>query len=316
MKAEVALVETAGRSAVATRERVYTRALSWTMLATFVIASSVFLVFVVALEQTPAVRALVGRSDIKQNAFFYAAQLLIVIGGLLFLVARLRPSDVGLVFGKLPQGAMVTAAVWIAIQITTVISEYLTADGPVLARQWTSGRAGATLLWFIVMLLGAGLFEEVVNRGFLYPQMYLKFRGSHRLRMAAALLVSQTIFALAHIPAHILVRHMPGRQITMTVIAQGFAGVMLALLYLRTRNLWIGVGIHGLVNAPTSLFTATMPAETFLVLLVIAWPWLVRNPQQRGFAAVDPSTREVEPLLEILPEPPAALHARSVVQHE
>lgn len=310
------MADTARSSAVSTRERIHTRAVSWTMLAIFVIASSVFLVFVVALEQTPVARALVGQSDIKQNSFFYAAQLVVVIGGLLFLVARLRPSDVGLVAGKLFQGVVVTVAVWIAIQVTTVISEYLTADGPVLARQWTSGRAGPTLVWFLVMLLGAGLFEEIVDRGFLYPQMYLKFRGSHRLRMATALLVSQTLFAVAHIPAHVLVRHMPARQITMTVLAQGFAGVMLALLYLRTRNLWIAIGIHGLVNAPTSLFTATMPAETFLVLLVIAWPWLVRNPRQRGFATVEASTREVEPLLEILPESAAALHARSVMQHE
>ena len=272
------------------------------MLAIFVIASSASLVLIIALEQTPALRALLGRSDIRQNAFFFATQLLVVVGGLLFGVARLRPSDVGLVRSKLSQGIVTTIILWIVIQLTTVISEYVTAGGPVLARSWQSGRAGSTLVWFLVMLLGAGLFEEIVNRGFLYPQMYLKFRGSHVVRMAAALLVSQCLFAVAHIPAHILVRHMSARQITMTVLAQGFAGVMLALLYLRTRNLWIAMGIHALVNAPTGLFTAQMPAETFLVLLVIAWPWLVRNPRQRGFAVVDSSPREAEPVREDLPE--------------
>ena len=120
--------------------------------------------------------------------------------------------------------------------------------------------------------------------------------------MAAALLVSQCLFAVAHIPAHILVRHMAARQITMTVIAQGFAGVMLAVLYLRTRNLWIAMGMHALVNAPTSLFTAQMPAETFLVLLVIAWPWLVRNPRQRGFGAVEALPRQAERVGELFPD--------------
>ena len=264
------------------------------------IGSSAFLVLIIALEQTPALRALLGRSDIPQNAFFFATQLLVVVGGLLFGATRLRPADVGLVRSKLLQGVVTTVVVWIVIQLTTVISEYLTAGGPILARSWQQGRAGATLLWFLVMLLGAGLFEEIVNRGFLYPQMYLKFRGSQVVRMAAALLVSQCLFAVAHIPAHILIRHMSARAITMTVLAQGFAGVMLALLYLRTRNLWIAMGIHALVNAPTGLFTAQMPAETFLMLLVIAWPWLVRNPSHRGFAVVDSFPREAEPELKTI----------------
>jgi membrane protease YdiL (CAAX protease family) len=292
MSDEASVERVVGKEGEAVREPIHTRAVSWGMLAIFVVGSSAFLVLVLALEQTATLSALLGRSDIPQNAFFFATQLLVVVGGLLFSVARLRPSDVGLVRCKLLQGVVTTILVWIVIQVTTVISEYVTADGPSLARSWQSGRAASTLVWFLVMLLGAGLFEEIVNRGFLYPQMYLKFRGSHIVRIAAALLVSQCLFAVAHIPAHILVRHMPARQIAMTVIAQGFAGVMLALLYLRTRNLWIGMGVHALVNAPTALFTARMPAETFLMLLVIAWPWLVRNPRQRGFASVEAVPRE------------------------
>ena len=155
----------------AAREPIHTRSVSWVTLALFVIGSSAFLVLVLALEQTPTLRALLGRSDIAQNAFFFATQLLVVVGGLLFGVARLRPSDVGLVRGKLLQGVVATILVWIVIQLTTVISEYLTADGPVLARAWQAGGAESTLLWLLVMLLGAGLFEEIVNRGFLYPQM-------------------------------------------------------------------------------------------------------------------------------------------------
>ena len=212
-----------------------------------------------------------------------------VVGGLLFGVARLGPSDVGLMRGKFLQGIVTTIVVWVAIQLTTVISEYLTAEGPVLARSWLSSRVGSRLVWFLVMLLGAGLFEKVVNRGFLYPQMWLKFRGSHAVRMTAAFVVSQCLFALAHIPAHIIVRHMSARQITMTVLAQGVAGVMLALLYLRTRNLWIAMGIQALVNAPRGLFTAQMPAETLPLLLVIVLPWRVGYtpplPDSRGLAA-------------------------------
>src|SRR6185369_17527516 len=75
----------------AAREAIHTRAVSWTMLAIFVLGSSAFLVLILALEQTSTMRALLGRSDIPQNAFFFATQLLLVVGGLLFGVARLRP---------------------------------------------------------------------------------------------------------------------------------------------------------------------------------------------------------------------------------
>jgi hypothetical protein len=316
VKEEASLAEAVSRSDESSRERIHTRPVSWTTIVIFVIGSSATIVLALALEQTHSLGAFLGRSNTAHNAFFFAVQLLVAVGALLFGLARLRPSDLGLIARKLPQGILVTILFWIAIQTSAAISEIITGNAPVLSPQWTSGRTGMGLLWFLVMLLGAGLYEETVNRGFLYPQMYLKVRGSHRLRMAVALLVSQSIFALEHIPAHVLVRHLSGREMTMTVIAQGFAGVMLALLYLRTRNLWIAIGVHGLANAPTFLFTATMPWETFLVLLVIAWPWLARNPQQRGFAATDASTREVEPRLEPLAESATALHASSVAQHE
>jgi membrane protease YdiL (CAAX protease family) len=286
------------------------------MLAMYVVGSSAFIVLVVALEQTRPLRTLLGRSVIAENAFFFAAQLLVLVGGFLFGIARLRPSDVGLIARKLPQGIVVTILTWIAIQTSAAIFGYAMGTPPALAPHWTSGRAGPTLLWAVVMLLGAGLFEETVNRAFLYPQLYLRLRGSHRIRIAAALLASQCIFALQHIPAHVFVRHLSAREMTVTVLAQGLVGAMLALLYLRTRNLWISIGFHGLANAPTFLFTESMGWENMLVLLVIAWPWLVRNPRHRGFAAIDTSTREVEPLLQILPEPATALHPSSVAQHE
>src|SRR5689334_19232466 len=112
-----------------TRESIHTLPVSWLMLAIVVIGSSASLVLIIALEQRPALRTLLGRGDIPQNAFFFATQLLVVVGGLLFGVARLRPTDVGLVRSKLLQGVVTTILVWIVIQLTTVISEYLTAGG-------------------------------------------------------------------------------------------------------------------------------------------------------------------------------------------
>jgi len=156
-----------------------------------------------------------------------------------------------------------------------------------VARTWTTRGVQGTLIWAAVMFLGAALYEEIAFRGFLFPQLYLKFRGSHRVRFWAALLVSQFLFAISHIPAHIMIRHLSGSTLWTQVILQGVAGVMLLLLYLRTRNLWISAGIHGLANAPTPLFEGAMGWEYFLIALLVAWPWIARRPTQRGLAKVE-----------------------------
>jgi membrane protease YdiL (CAAX protease family) len=155
------------------------------------------------------------------------------------------------------------------------------------AQTWTTNGWQGTLLWTAVMFLGAALYEEIAFRGFLYPQLYLKFRGSHRVRFWTALLVSQLLFAIGHVPAHLMIRHLSGRGLWTTVILQGLIGVVLLLLYLRTRNLWISVGIHGLVNAPTPLLEGTIGPAVFLVVLLTGWPWIVRRSQERGLARVE-----------------------------
>ena len=64
---------------------------------------------------------------------------------------------------------------------------------------------------------------------------------------------------------------------------------MATLIYLRTRNLWIVIGLHGIENAPTRLFESPVPSEALLLVeiaLLALWPWLVLRPRQRGFGAI------------------------------
>ena len=87
------------------------------------------------------------------------------------------------------------------------------------------------------------LWEETAFRGFLLPQLYLKLSGHRWVRLWGALLLSQIVFAAAHIPAHVMIRHLTGLPLLRMLLLQGFAGILLGLLYLRTRNLWIAIGI-------------------------------------------------------------------------
>jgi len=240
------------------------------------------------IQRSGMLGSLLAGPDWKGNLFFYSALLLLAVGGVLFGIGRLRPGDVGLERKKLRQGILVTASIWLLDQAIGAVYGILTT-GPIVDRSWTTNGVAGTLLWAAVMFLGAAMYEEIAFRGFLFPQLYLKFRGSDRVRLWTAILASQFLFAIGHVPAHIIIRHMSGRGLWTTVVVQGLIGVVLVLLYLRTRNLWISVGIHGLVNAPTPLLVGTVGSAPFLIALLIGWPWIVRRSQQRGLARVETS---------------------------
>ena len=268
------------------RDPIRTREVGWTIIVLFIgVTTGLGLLFFKVRREGPLGRVLAG-PEWKENLFFFATLLLVAVCGVLFGIGRLRPADVGVGRNKLAEGIVVTGAVWLIDQTIAAVSAILTTPATV-ARTWTTIGWQGTLLWAAVMFLGAALYEEIAFRGFLFPQLYLKFRGSHRIRLWTAVIVSQFLFAISHIPAHLMIRHLSGRGLWTQVILQGLVGVMLLLLYLRTRNLWISVGIHGLVNAPTPLFEGTVGSAPFVIVLLIGWPWLVRRRTQRGLARVE-----------------------------
>ena len=103
--------------------------------------------------------------------------------------------------------------------------------------------------------LGNALFEEIAYRGFLFPQLYLRLAGcgSARKRLGLALLISQGLFALSHIPNRIYLGMTPSEIALDLLMLLGW-GTIYTLIYLRTDNLFIVVGIHALGNTPTTLF--------------------------------------------------------------
>jgi len=271
-----------------TREPIRTREIGWSIIVLFIGVSTGLELLLLKIQRSGMLGSLLAGPDWKGNLFFYSALLLLAVGGVLFGIGRLRPGDVGLERKKLRQGILVTASIWLLDQAIGAVYGILTT-GPIVDRSWTTNGVAGTLLWAAVMFLGAAMYEEIAFRGFLFPQLYLKFRGSDRVRLWTAILASQFLFAIGHVPAHIIIRHMSGRGLWTTVVVQGLIGVVLVLLYLRTRNLWISVGIHGLVNAPTPLLVGTVGSAPFLIALLIGWPWIVRRSQQRGLARVETS---------------------------
>jgi membrane protease YdiL (CAAX protease family) len=73
------------------------------------------------------------------------------------------------------------------------------------------------------------------------------------VRLALALLISQGLFALSHIPNRIYLGMKPNEIAVDLLMLLGW-GTLYTIVYLRTDNLFIVVGIHALGNTPTTLF--------------------------------------------------------------
>jgi membrane protease YdiL (CAAX protease family) len=61
-------------------------------------------------------------------------------------------------------------------------------------------------------------------------------------------------------------------------------GVLLALLYLRTRNLLLVVGVHALINTPTLVVATPFSVEiveVLAVLVLLVWPRLTWTSNRR-----------------------------------
>lgn len=268
------------------RESIRTREAGWPTIALFLIVTFAILTLIpAALRAGPMARVIL--PEWLTNTLVFGTLFLVGVVGIVFGLGRLRPADVGLVRGKLAQGILVVICVWILIQVVAAGSALVAGRTVALHRSWTTPGPGPTLLWTMVMFLGAGLVEEVAMRGFLFPQFALKLPGSQRARFWTAIVASQSVFALAHIPAHIVIRKLTGTALLSTVLLQGVAGVLLLLLYLRTRNLWIAVGLHGLANAPTPLVRGALSWEIPLLVLLVGWPWIIPNRRHRGLARVE-----------------------------
>ncbi|HEY3397331.1 MAG TPA: type II CAAX endopeptidase family protein [Armatimonadota bacterium] len=89
----------------------------------------------------------------------------------------------------------------------------------------------AFALYFLLLCVIAPVAEELIFRGFFYPGLRRHFP------VGAAALLSGLAFSAAHLP---------GAASGMVVIAA--LGVMLSLLYERTRSLWPCILIHALHN--------------------------------------------------------------------
>ena len=209
--------------------------------------------------------------------------VVVIVGGIILWFGDLRPRDVGLVQEDVPLGIGITVGTWILVQVTGVVVLILRGESLALADSLVRFGILPVVGGFVGQVFGNALYEEVVYRAFLLPQLAKKFTrlsksGSPRTAFLFALLASQIVFTLVHVPGRFAAGVEVG-DLPVFLVAPFVLGVLFALIYVRTGNLFVTIGLHALVNDPVLLVDAggvvLVPLLSVVLAILVAWPSLL-----------------------------------------
>lgn len=270
------------------------RAPIWAIIAVVAahIASTPFFNFVVFPHHwlTPLSHATFGLVDgtLQANLIIIA----VVVFGLIFGAARMRPADVGWQSDKLPAAILFTLGLWAVANLLVVAGAKIQGLPIALNESWTNPGLTQTFGSFLGQIFGNALAEETIFRGFLTVQLMLILRPFGKVAAATiAVIAVQIFFASIHIP--MLREHgVSWTDIFETLPSLGLAGAGLAIVYFATGNLFIAVGIHALADAYMLIARDSFPFDDnfgFVYLglgLLAALVWRFAWPRVSSVRAV------------------------------
>lgn len=272
----------------------------WWILIAYGIADAVLVIGAVTLFANKTLRPIAVATNGLINETLIANLAIVIIEVVIVVMwlGKLKLADIGLIWSRLRTGLVFTFALWALVEIAEIAIGLIKTGTVKLNPDWN--QYTLTLIGaFIAQALGNALREEIGYRGFLLPQLHLKFNArwpNHtRSCLLLALVISQSAFAMMHIP----IRLYGAGHITAGELLRLFAlGIVFAIIYLRTQNLFLAIGVHTLANAPTALVIPGVDMFLmlliFTLLLVVFWPILNRTHQR-------PPINESPPTTDIVP---------------
>jgi len=208
----------------------------------------------------------------------YLLLFIVIVYPIIFYIGKVNKKDVGIEWKLLPQALIVVSVFWVAAQTIGLVFTLVSGGSLSFTTYWTSAGLTAGLGVYISQFFGCAPWEEIVFRGFLLLQVFLKLKKQnlqfHPLfRLIIALIISQGIFALFHIPNQIY-NGASSADMIFTLSKIFLLGIIISLIYLRTKNLFIAMGIHALWNLPNLFVSDNIGGFIAVILalvLLVGW---------------------------------------------
>jgi hypothetical protein len=282
------------------------RETSWPIIAVVVLLAAVYPLVVWTNREgiLTAVRPIVVATGglVQPTLLLYLPVLLVVIGGVMLWAGRLRIRDLALRRGDLRTGVVVTVGVWLSMQVVGVAVLLWTGAPVRINGTWVTGGALAAIGALVAQLFGNALYEEVVFRAFLLNQFRHKLQrrltAARQWSVLIALVASQGVFALIHVPNRVVGAGLALGQLGPTLLLLFVWGTMLAVVYYRTGNLFVAIGIHAFMNTPTMLVgppdVGIITAIGLGVVLAALWPRIEQFTGRTLSPATAETRRHVE----------------------
>ncbi|MCM0649146.1 CPBP family intramembrane metalloprotease [Clostridium swellfunianum] len=182
---------------------------------------------------------------INQTLILYLLLSFIFIYLILYKSSKFRPIDIGLKKGKLKDGIIITVILFILLQVYGVVYSYFCFGELTMNEVMYKGTIVAG--YYISMIFGVAFFEEVLFRGVLIPQIFIRLKSdkSKNKIMFMALFISQALFSVMHIPIR-LINGVGFTDLMISLASIFIIGIVFAFIYLLTDNLFIAIGVHAL----------------------------------------------------------------------
>ncbi len=208
-------------------------------------------------------------------------KLMFITVGIVVWIGRFRTRDLGLWVKNIPSGILAAVFLWAFLQLAMLIAGLLSTGFIRFADGWEGMTPLYTTAGIVVFALTKALFDEITYRGLLLPQLHTKLQRfvpfSSGVNLILAVLISQLIYVIIQVPL-IDFGEGNGFHLASGVFSVFALSILNALVFLRTRNLYIGAAIHALWYRTVLFADTDFPPLIALGLLVVAliaiWPLL------------------------------------------
>jgi hypothetical protein len=205
--------------------------------------------------------------------------IVIVIWGGIIRKGNQEWANIGVNNTEVKVACLITGILWIAMNLIELFIGFVVNGKIIFNSIWAENGITVVIGYLIAQLFGVAIQEELLFRGYLFPQLTTKanskWQDNPTLAVFVAIMAANIVFSLMHVPIQLYYANDFLTILWNLFILLGL-GVFFTLIYLLTENLWIAIGVHALGNTPTLIVSPIISPNVILYVMVLIlcliWP--------------------------------------------